>query len=138
MIDCSFIALDYSQIELRVAAHESQDEVLLAVYRNGGDIHMETACAMFGFDPTDINDKQHRRPAKTVNFGMIYGITPPGLLENFYHEGITNFTEDDCYDFIEIWKNRYFGYFEWATNTKALARDNGYVADMFGRRRWIP
>ena len=77
MVDCHLVALDYSQIELRMAAHLSQDPAMLAIYQQDGDIHMETACAMFGLPAKSINSKRHRRPAKTVNFGILYGMSAP-------------------------------------------------------------
>ena len=65
MIECSLLALDYSQIELRVAAHESQDPTMLDIFRGGGDMHMTTACHMFDLPPEKIDDKKHRRPKLT-------------------------------------------------------------------------
>ncbi len=127
-----------SQIELRVAAHESQDPVMMGVYHSDGDIHMETATGIFHLPEAEIDDKRHRRPAKTVNFGVIYGITPGGLLTRFYAEDIFDFTAADCYGFIRSWEEKYTGYFEWAERTKSFARRNGYVVDMFARRRYVP
>lgn len=127
-----------SQIELRVAAHESQDEAMLSIYRNDGDIHMETACAMFDLLPEAVDSKRHRRPAKTTNFGILYGITARGLLTAFQHEDITTFTETDCGDFIRTVENKYSGYFDWAEETRAYARRHGQVRDMFGRIRYVP
>lgn len=134
----SLMAIDYSQIELRKAADESQDPVMLRIFNTGGDMHMETACAMFGLPPDQIDDKRHRRPAKTVNFGVIYGISAPTLLTKFYHEDILGFSEDDCRAFIDSWRNLYAGYFQWAEEVKGFALRNGYVVDMFGRRRYVP
>jgi len=135
--ECSLVSIDYSQIELRVAAHVSQDPVMLSVYRSGGDIHRETACAMFGLEPSQVDDKEHRRPAKTVNFGIIYGITAMGLRDGFFHEGLV-FGMEECERFIRAWEEKYSGYFEWAEETRAFARRRGYVRDMFGRVRWVP
>ncbi len=138
MVDCHLVAMDYSQIELRMAAHLSQDEAMLEVYCGDGDIHLETACAMFELKPEEIDDKKHRRPAKVTNFGVIYGIGAKSLLANFIHEGILNFNESDCGGFIRSWEEKYSGYFEWADEIRAFARRNGYVVDMFGRRRYVP
>lgn len=132
------LALDLSQIELRYSAHESQDPALVEAYWTGKDIHTETAMAMFGIERDKVESYLHRRPAKVTNFGIIYGITPTGLLMRFYHEDIIEFTEEDCAQFIEAWKNKYPGYFDWAEETKAFAIRHGYVVDMFGRRRWVP
>lgn len=137
-VDCSLVALDYSQIELRMAAHLSQDPVLLSVYRQDGDIHMETACAMFGLPAESIDSKRHRRPAKTVNFGILYGMSPPTLLSKFYHEDIFEFTLDDCEHFMAAWKNKYAGYFEWVEDTMAYARRHGCIHNMYGRVRYVP
>jgi DNA polymerase-1 len=107
-------------------------------YWSGKDIHTETAMTMFGLERDKVESYKHRRPAKTTNFSVIYGITPPSLLVRFYHEDITEFEEDDCARFIEAWKEKYPGYFEWAEETKSFAIRHGYVVDMFGRRRWVP
>lgn len=134
----SLISIDLSQIELRYAAHESQDPTMMEAYWTGKDIHRETAMAMFGIAANQVDPYKHRRPAKVVNFGVIYFISAPGLLVRFYHEDITDFTVDDCAAFIEAWRNKYLGYFEWAEETKAYAIRHGYVVDMFGRRRYVP
>jgi len=138
VIECSFLALDYSQIELRVAAHESQDPRMLDIYHNDGDIHMETAMAMFGLPEGEIDDKAHRRPAKTTNFGTIYLISAKGLVAAFQHEGLTEFTERDCQAFLDSWRQNYPGFFDWVEEIKAEARRTGMVRDMFGRPRWVP
>ena len=138
MTNCSLLALDYSQIELRVAAHESQDPTMLDIFRNGGDMHMTTACRMFGLPPDKIDDKKHRRPAKTTNFGTIYLISAKGLWTQFQHEGLTEFTEADCQGFLDSWRQTYPGFFDWVEEVSAEARRTGMVRDMFGRIRWIP
>ena len=138
MPECSLLALDFSQIELRVAAHESQDPTMLDIYWHDGDIHMTTACRMFGLPPEQIDDKAHRRPAKTTNFGTIYLISAKGLWQQFQHEGLTQFTEDDCQAFLDSWRQTYPGFFDWVEEIKAEARRTGMVRDMFGRIRWIP
>ena len=135
---CSLLAFDYSQIELRVAAHESQDSTMLDIYWNDGDIHMTTACRMFDLPPEKIDDKAHRRPAKTTNFGTIYLISAKGLWQQFQHEGLTQFTEADCQSFLDSWRQTYPGFFDWVEEVKAEARRTGMVRDMFGRIRWIP
>jgi len=135
---CSFMALDLSQIELRIAAHMSQDQTMLDIYWHDGDIHMTTACAMFGLPPERIDDKAHRRPAKTCNFGTIYLISAEGLWTQFQHEGLVQFTVDDCQDFLDSWRRTYPGFFEWVEEVKGEARRTGMVRDMFGRIRWVP
>jgi len=138
MIECSLLALDYSQIELRVAAHESQDPTMLDIFRNDGDMHMTTACRMFGLPPEKIDDKAHRRPAKVTNFGTIYLISAKGLWESFQHEGLTQFSERDCQSFLDSWRKTYPWFFEWVQEVSAEARRTEMVRDMFGRIRWIP
>lgn len=138
MTECSFLALDFSQIELRVAAHESQDPTMLDIYWNNGDIHMTTAIHMFGLPKEQIDDKKHRRPAKTTNFGVIYLISPKGLWQQFQHEGLSQFSEADCADFIDSWHHTYPGFFDWVEEITAYMRRHGIVKDMFGRIRWIP
>ena len=135
---CSLLAFDLSQIELRVAAHESQDPTMLDIFHNDGDMHMMTACAMFGLPPEKIDDKTHRRPAKTCNFGTIYLISAKGLWAQFQHEGLTQFSEDDCQSFLDSWRRTYPGFFDWVEEISAEARRTGMVRDMFGRIRWIP
>ncbi len=136
--DCSLLALDYSQIELRVAAHESQDPTMLDIFRNDGDMHMTTACHMFDRPPERIDDKAHRRPAKTTNFGTIYLISAKGLWAQFQHEGLTQFSVGDCQHFLDSWRATYPGFFDWVSEISAEARRTGMVRDMFGRIRWIP
>jgi len=136
--DCSLLALDFSQIELRVSAHMSQDPTMLDIFRNDGDMHMTTACHMFGLPPAKIDDKAHRRPAKTTNFGTLYMISAKGLWAQFQHEGLTQFSEQDCQDFLDSWRQTYPGFFDWVQEVSAEARRTGMVRDMFGRIRWVP
>jgi intein/homing endonuclease len=138
MTECSLLALDFSQIELRVAAHESQDPTMLDIYRNDGDIHMTTACHMFGLPPEQIDDYKHRKPAKKVNFQTIYLTSPQGLLTAFQHEGLTEFGLEDCAGFLDSWRETYPGFFDWVEEVKGEMRRTGMVRDMFGRIRWIP
>jgi len=128
------VSIDYSQIELRVAAHLSQCKTMMEAFRLGQDIHTETAARLFGVqEPTE----KQRYAAKTLNFGVIYGITADGFQAQMEVEGL-RWTVDECGLFIkesnalrpELWV--------WQEETKAFARRNGYVMDMFGRRRLIP
>lgn len=138
MIDCSLLALDYQQIELRVAAHVSQDLTMLELFRNDGDMHMTTACHMFNLPPEKIEEYAHRRPAKTTNFGTIYLIGAKGLWTQFQHEGLTQFTEHDCQGFLDSWREMCPGFFDWVEEISAEARRTGMVRDMFGRIRFVP
>ncbi len=133
----TLLAFDFSQLELRCAAHESRDPALVDAYWSGEDIHRRTAAEMFGVAPEDV-DKSKRNAGKTTNFAIIYGITPPGLLMRFYHEDIKEFTEEDCAHFIAVWFERHPGYVDWMEETKAFAIRNGYVKNIFGRIRWVP
>ncbi|MDD4984393.1 MAG: DNA polymerase [Dehalococcoidales bacterium] len=135
---CSLLAIDLSQIELRMAAHMSQDPTMLDIYHNDGDIHMTTACHMFGLPPEQIDDYKHRKPAKKVNFQTIYLTSPQGLLTAFQHEGLTEFGLEDCAGFLDSWRQTYPGFFDWVEEIKAEARRTGMVRDMFGRVRFTP
>jgi len=128
------VAFDYSQIEMRIAAHESQDEELLKIYNNGGDIHEKTRFMMFGGKPNDIQ----RISAKTVNFRTLYLTSAPGLLNSMFHAGITNYTLHDCEKFIDIFWSTYPGLTEWMARLKSKTIREGKVVDMFGRIRYIP
>jgi len=125
---------DLSQIELRLIAHESQDNAMLEIFNNGGDIHEKTRSAMFGGPPDDTQ----RKYAKVVNFSTAYMSSPYGLMKNMRHAGIQEVDEDECGEFISTFFSTYWGYKEWVDRTKAHARRYGEVRDMFGRRRWVP
>jgi len=131
---CKLLAIDYSQIELRVAAHESQDAEMLKVYLDGGDIHETTRFKMYGGPPDEIQ----RKPAKTVNFSVIYCVTPPGLLDAMYHAGVVDVSIIDCEQWIRDFYSLYHGYADYVNELKARVRREMIVADMFGRKRWIP
>jgi DNA polymerase I-like protein with 3'-5' exonuclease and polymerase domains len=132
------LSIDFSQIEMRLAAHYSQDPIMIQAFLDGVDLHALTASRMFGIPIDQVDDKKHRYPAKRTGFGVLYGISGGGLLDIFHHEGITTFTEKDCDQFIVD----YFASFpllrDWIDETKAFVRRNGYIRDMFGRVRWIP
>jgi len=132
------LAIDYSQIEMRLAAHVSGDEFMCGVFRDGGDIHTMTASRVYRKPPEEVDDKKERYPMKRAGFGVLYGITGAGLLNVFYHEGISVYSELDCDRFIAEWYEVFPGIRLWQKQTEAFAMRNGYVADMFGRRRWIP
>ena len=125
------VALDYSQIELRVLAHLSGDENLIRVFQEGKDIHTQTASWMFGVSPEAV-DPLMRRAAKTVNFGVLYGMSAHRLSQELaipYEEAVA---------FIE----RYFQSFPkvraWIEKTLEEGRKRGYVETLFGRRRYVP
>lgn len=128
MPGCQLIAADYSQIELRLLAHMSADPVLVDAFQQGQDIHSRTAAEVFGLKPEEVTS-EHRRYAKTVNFGIIYGQTSFGLAKGL---GISR-TEAD--EFIKKYFATYKGVREFIDSTIARARETGMTQTMFGRQR---
>jgi len=125
------LACDYSQIELRIMAHLSGDEGLLSAFRHGMDVHRATAAEVFGVPPEQVTDLQ-RRNAKAINFGLIYGMSAFGLARQL---GIGR-AEANAY--IETYFERYPGVRRYMDETRALAREKGYVETLFGRRLYLP
>jgi DNA polymerase I len=125
------IVADYSQIELRLLAHMSRDTVLTHAFRNGEDIHTRTAAEVFGVPPLMVTP-EHRRNAKAVNFGIVYGQTPFGLATSL---GIER-KEAELY--IRAYFERYAGVRRWLDQTVAEVRRSGVAVNLFGRRRPIP
>jgi DNA polymerase-1 len=125
------IAADYSQIEPRILAHLSKDERLLGVFASGEDIHMATAVDIFNLVPEQIT-REMRRVAKTVVFGILYGISPYGLSQTL---GIA---QQKAREYIDAYFARYAGVKAFLDRTLEGARLNGYVTTMLGRRRPIP
>ena len=125
------LAADYSQIELRLLAHFSQDKLLVDAYKTGRDIHQLTASEVFGVPPMMI-DAEHRRRAKAVNFGIVYGISPFGLSQQL---GIDT---KESKRYIESYFERYSGVRTWIDATLEQARRDEKVSTLFGRVRPIP
>ncbi len=125
------VAADYSQIELRIMAHLSGDEGLLAAFSTGADIHTATAAEVFGIDLENVDADQRRR-AKAINFGLIYGMSAFGLARQL---GIGR-TEAQKY--VELYFARYPGVKAFMDAIKAQAHDRGYVETVFGRRLYLP
>ena len=125
------LAADYSQIELRLLAHFSDDELLVAAFRRGDDIHALTAAQVFGVPPMMIND-EHRRRAKAVNFGIVYGISPFGLAAQLGIE------QKEAKKFIEAYFAKYTGVRAWLNGVLDQARKEQRVSTFFGRTRPIP
>ena len=125
------VVADYSQIELRLLAHMSEDEVLVDAFRNGEDIHTRTAAEVMGVPPMLVT-KQERNNAKAVNFGIVYGISSFGLAANL---GISR-KEADSY--IKAYFERYAGVKRFITETIARTRETGLARTLFGRERPIP
>jgi DNA polymerase-1 len=125
------LSADYSQVELRILAHLSNDDVLIDAFNNNIDIHARTASEIFSI-PIDKITPDIRRIAKTVNFGVIYGISPFGLSETL------SISRDDAKKYIEQYFNRHPGVKSYIERTIEEAANKGYVKTLFGRRRAIP
>ncbi|MBD3238761.1 MAG: DNA polymerase I [Candidatus Moranbacteria bacterium] len=124
------VSLDYSQIELRIAAHYSQDQTMLEVFRRHGDIHRETAARINGIKLEQVT-KEQRRAAKELNFGIIYGMGAYGLARS------AKISRAQARDFIENYKNEFPQMFAYLERAKQTAAAKGYVETMLGRRRYI-
>ena len=125
------IAADYSQIELRIMAHLSGDKGLLNAFAEGLDIHKATAAEVFGVSLDNVTTEQ-RRNAKAINFGLIYGMSAFGLSKQL---GIS---QKSAQEYIDLYFDRYPGVLAYMEDTKAMARDKGYVETIFGRRLYLP
>jgi len=125
------LSADYSQIDLRVLAHLSQDTALIAAFAQDEDIHATTASKIFGI-PIDKVTPEMRRNAKTVNFGVVYGMSDYGL------EQATNLSREEAAQFIALYFEKYPGVKEYLEATKEQARKLGYVQTVLGRRRFLP
>jgi DNA polymerase-1 len=125
------MAADYSQIELRIMAHLSQDKNLLTAFANGWDIHTATASEIFQ-TPLDEVVHEQRRRAKAVNFGLIYGMSAFGLAKQIGVE------RHDAQQYIDIYFQRYPGVLEYMERTRKQAHQTGYVETIFGRRLYLP
>ena len=125
------VSADYSQIELRIMAHLSEDQGLVDAFARGEDVHRATASEIFGTPREEISDEQ-RRYAKVINFGLIYGMSAYGLAQNLDIE------RESARLYIERYFARYPGVARYMEAVKAKARDQGYVETVFGRRLWLP
>ncbi len=125
------VSADYSQIELRIMAHLSEDPALLRAFHEGRDIHRATAGEIFGVPPEDVTVDQ-RRYIKAVNFGLIYGMGAFGLAQQLGIE------RGAAQQFIDKYFARYPGVAQYMQRTREVAREQGYVETVFGRRLWLP
>ncbi len=128
---CIFIDADYSQIELRVFAHISNDKNMIEAFKQGADIHSEVASKVFEKNIEEIT-KEERTKAKAVNFGIVYGISDFGLGEQLH------ISRKEAKEYIEQYLQKYRGIKEYMEKIDEEAKENGYVTTMFGRRRNIP
>ena len=125
------VSADYSQIELRIMAHLSEDAALLQAFHEGRDIHRATAGEIFGVKPEEVTADQ-RRYIKAVNFGLIYGMGAFGLAQQLGIE------RGAAQQFIDKYFARYPGVADYMRRTREVAREQGYVETVFGRRLWLP
>jgi len=125
------VSADYSQIELRIMAHLSQDEGLLDAFGRGEDVHRATAAEIFGITPLEVQSEQ-RRAAKAINFGLIYGMSAFGLAKQI------NVERSAAQAYMDRYFTRYPGVARYMEETRQVARDKGYVETVFGRRLWLP
>ncbi len=125
------ISCDYSQIDLRVLAHLSKDEHLVAAFKKGMDIHKATAALIYGVEEKEVSDEMRDR-AKRVNFGIIYGLTSYGLSRDL------NVGFDEAQSFIDAYFARYPGVKEYIEKQIKLCQKEGFVTTILGRRRYIP
>ncbi len=125
------VSADYSQIELRIMAHISQDATLVPAFAAGEDIHRATAAEIFGVPPAELGPEQ-RRYAKVINFGLIYGMSAFGLARQLGIERAA------AQQYMDRYFARYPGVADYMRRTRETARETGYVETVFGRRLWLP
>jgi len=128
---CKIVAADYSQIELRIMAHLSQDQGLLDAFSQGLDVHKATAAEVFGVALDEVTTDQ-RRSAKAINFGLIYGMSAFGLAKQL-HIG-----RKDAQQYMDLYFERYPGVQRYMDETRTEAADKGYVETLMGRRLYLP
>jgi DNA polymerase-1 len=124
------VSFDYSQIELRIAAFLSVDEKLLEIFRNGEDVHTAVASEVFNVSPDKV-DKEMRRRAKVINFGIMYGMGVLALKQNI------NSTREEAQKYLEEYFKKFSGLAKYLDNVKAEAERNGFTETLFGRRRYF-
>lgn len=125
------VAIDYSQIELRIMAHLSQDKGLLSAFANGLDVHQATAAEVFGVALEEVTSEQRRR-AKAVNFGLIYGMSAFGLARQL------NIPRHDAQHYMDVYFERFPGVQDYMERTRLTAAEQGYVETLYGRRLYLP
>ena len=128
---CKIVAADYSQIELRIMAHLSQDAGLLGAFAEGLDVHSATAAEVFGVGIDGVSGDQ-RRKAKAINFGLIYGMSAFGLGKQL------GLGRNEAQAYIDLYFDRYPGVADYMARTRSLAHETGYVETLLGRRLYLP
>lgn len=126
-----FLAADYSQIELRLMAHFSQDDALVDAFNHGQDVHRRTAAEVLNIALEDVTPDQ-RRQAKAVNFGLLYGMSEFGLIRQL------GFTREESQNYIKQYFQRYPGIYEYMQRTRQVALEQGFVETLTGRRLYTP
>jgi DNA polymerase-1 len=127
----TLLAVDYSQIELRVVAHVANDKTMIKAFNEDQDIHSTTAAAVFGADINNVTSEQRRR-AKAVNFGLLYGMSPFGLTR------ATDMTLAEAENFVDAYFENFPGVRDYIENVRAMAAEQGYTETLLGRRRYFP
>lgn len=130
-----FLFVDYSQIELRCLAELSQDTTLLDIYSNNGDVHTQTAALSFKIEVDNVT-KEQRQAAKSINFGIIFGMTAEGLSTDLNAKGM-NYSIEDCEHFISDYLEGFSGVKHWINKQHEFVRQHHYVVDFFGRKRHL-
>ncbi len=125
------MSCDYSQVELRILACIAKDELLLESFRHGQDVHARTAAEVFGVPLEEVSSEMRSR-AKAVNFGIVYGISDFGLAKQL------QVSRKEAAGYIESYLTRYAGVKKYMDDMIQLAREQGYVSTLMGRRRYLP
>jgi DNA polymerase-1 len=125
------LSVDYSQIELRIVAYMAGDEAMLAAFRAGQDIHAATAAAIYGV-PLEAVTKDMRRHAKSINFGLVYGMSAFGLTRS------TELTLSESEEFVKAYFRQFPGVKKYLDGIRREAKENGFVETLLGRRRYFP
>ena len=125
------VQADYSQLELRIAAHMARDSKMLAAFASGQDIHRATAASVFGVSLDGVTDDM-RRQAKTLNFGVLYGMGPQSFARS------AQVSVEEARSFIDRYKREYSGIEAFIEHTISQAKESGYVETLFGRKRYVP
>ncbi len=128
---CLLLSVDYSQVELRIVAHMADDQAMLETFRRGQDIHAATASAVLGIPIENIN-KEQRRHAKSINFGLIYGMSAFGLMR------ATDLTLAESENFMEAYFQQFPGVKNYLDGMRRQAAETGFVETLLGRRRYFP
>jgi DNA polymerase-1 len=134
---CVILSSDYSQIEMRLTAHDSQDPIMTAIFNNGEDIHTKTAAWIFGVKEQDVDPMEQRHPCKRTGFGIIYDISDEGLSDQLLADGVVK-SSKDCGYLKKEWFKIYKGVKRHMEISKYKARTHGRVYDFCGRYRLLP